>query len=72
MLQFYVHTGRPYSRINQLVGTKAVHEGYPSRLYIDGEELEFWGHRWLSEDDYLTNLYNNTTANKRAGFSDRQ
>ena len=27
MLQFDVHTGRPYSRINQLVGTKAVHEG---------------------------------------------
>jgi predicted dehydrogenase len=54
MLQFDVHTGRPYSRISQLVGTKAVHEGYPSRLYIDGEELEFWGHRWLSEEDYLT------------------
>jgi len=54
MLQFDVHTGRSYSRINQLVGTKAVHEGYPSRLYIDGEELEFWGHRWLSEEDYLT------------------
>ena len=54
MLQFDVHTGRPYSRINQLIGTKAVHEGYPSRLYIDGEELEFWGHRWLSEEDYLS------------------
>lgn len=54
MLQFDVHTGRPYSRINQLVGTKAVHEGYPSRLYIDNEKLEFWGHRWLSEEDYLT------------------
>ena len=54
MLQFDVHTGRPYSRINQLIGTKAVHEGYPSRLYIDEEELEFWGHKWLSEEDYLT------------------
>ena len=54
ILQFDVHTGRPYSRINQLIGTKAVHEGYPSRLYIDGEELEFWGHRWLSEEDYLS------------------
>ena len=50
MLQFDVHTGRPYSRINQLVGTKAVHEGYPSRLYIDG----FGGHRWLNKEDYLT------------------
>ena len=54
MLQFDVHTGRPYSRINQLIGTNAMHEGYPSRLYIDGEELEFWGHRWLSEEDYLS------------------
>ena len=54
MLQFDVHTGRPYSRINQLVGTKAVHEGYPSRLYIDGEDLEFWGHKWLTKEDYLT------------------
>ncbi|MBT7896056.1 MAG: Gfo/Idh/MocA family oxidoreductase [Flavobacteriales bacterium] len=54
MLQFDVHTGRPYSRINQLVGTKAVHEGYPSRLYIDGDELEFWGHKWLTNEDYLT------------------
>jgi predicted dehydrogenase len=52
MLQFDVHTGRPYSRINQLVGTKAVHEGYPSRLYIDPEELEGWGHRWLEEEKY--------------------
>jgi predicted dehydrogenase len=54
MLQFDVHTGRPYSRINQLVGTKAVHEGYPSRLYVDGDELEFWGHKWLTNEDYLT------------------
>ena len=54
LLQFDVHTGRPYSRINQLVGTKAVHEGYPSRLYIDGDKLEFWGHKWLSKEDYLT------------------
>jgi predicted dehydrogenase len=52
MLQFDVHTGRPYSRINQLVGTKAVHEGYPSRLYIDPEKLEGWGHRWLDEEKY--------------------
>ena len=26
--------------------------------------------RTQSEDDYLTNLYNKTTANKSAGFSD--
>ena len=54
MLQFDVHTGRPYSRINQLVGTKAVHEGYPSRLYIDDDDLQFWGHKWLDKEDYLT------------------
>jgi len=52
MLQFDVHTGRPYSRINKLVGTKAVHDGYPSRLYIDKEELTFWGHQWLDDEEY--------------------
>lgn len=54
LLQFDVHTGRPYSRINKVVGTKATHDGYPSRLYIDKEELAYWGHQWLSEDDYKT------------------
>lgn len=54
MLQFDVHTGRPYSRINKVVGTKALHDGYPSRLYIDSDKLEFGGHKWLSEDDYKT------------------
>ena len=52
MLQFDVHTGRPYSRINKLVGTKAVHDGYPSRLYIEGEEPKFWGHNWLTVEEY--------------------
>lgn len=52
MLQFDVHTGRPYSRINKVVGTKATHDGYPSRLYIDKEELAYWGHQWLSEEAY--------------------
>ena len=54
MLQFDVHTARPYSRINKIVGTKAVHDGYPSRLYIDKEEPVFWGHKWLSNEDYKT------------------
>lgn len=54
LLQFDVHTGRPYSRINKVVGTKAVHDGYPSRLYIDKEELSYWGHQWLSNEDYQT------------------
>ena len=50
MLQFDVHTGRPYSRINKLVGTKAVHDGYPSRLYLNADKLEYYGHRWLDEE----------------------
>jgi len=50
LLQFDVHTGRPYSRINKVVGTKAVHDGYPSRLYID--KPEYWGHNWLEEKEY--------------------
>ena len=52
LLQFDVHTGRPYSRINKVVGTKAVHDGYPSRLYIEGEKPEYWGHNWLEEKTY--------------------
>lgn len=54
MLQFDVHTGSPYSRINKVVGTHAVHNGYPSRLYIDNKkELKYWGHEWLSEEDFI-------------------
>ncbi len=52
MLQFDVHTASPYSRINKVVGTKAVHQGYPSKLYIDDGELLYWGHKWLDEDKY--------------------
>jgi len=52
LLQFDVHTGRPYSRINKIVGTKAVHDGYPSRLYIEGKKPEYWGHNWLKEEAY--------------------
>jgi predicted dehydrogenase len=51
MLQFDVHTGRPYNRLNTICGTKAVHMGYPSRLYIGHEDLQ-WGHRWLNDEDY--------------------
>ncbi len=52
MMQFDVHTGRPYDRINKLCGTKAVHNGYPSRLYIDKKELAYWGHQWLNQKEY--------------------
>jgi len=51
MLQFDTHTGRPYSRLNTVTGTKAVHQGYPSRLYVGHEELQ-WGHSWLKDKDY--------------------
>ena len=71
MLQFDVHTGRPYSRINKVVGTKAVHDGYPSRLYIDKEELAFWGHKWLPEEEYniYKQKYTHPLINKLKGIS---
>lgn len=52
MLQFDVHSGRPYDRLNTVVGTKAVHEGYPSKLYINEDELAWWGHKWLEKEQY--------------------
>ncbi len=51
MLQFDVHTGRPYSRLNTVTGTKAVHQGYPSKLYIDDPSI-IWGHQWLDSEKY--------------------
>ncbi len=47
LVQHDVVTPRPYSRINALAGTKAYHEGYPSRLSIAGK-----GHDWLDEESY--------------------
>jgi len=47
LVQHDVVTPRPYSRINALAGTKAFHEGYPSRLSIEGK-----GHGWLPEEEY--------------------
>ncbi|MBK8502667.1 MAG: Gfo/Idh/MocA family oxidoreductase [Saprospiraceae bacterium] len=44
LIQHDVVTPRPYSRINALAGTKAYHEGYPSRLAIAGKD-----HEWLDE-----------------------
>ena len=71
MLQFDVHTGRPYSRINKLVGTKACHDGYPSRLYIDKDELKFWGHQWLDEHEYnqYKELYQHPLIHKLQNIS---
>ncbi len=50
MIQLYhdVVTPRPYSRKNCLAGHKAFHEGYPSRLAIDGMN----SHSWLPEAQY--------------------
>lgn len=47
LVQHDVVTPRPYSRINALGGTKGYHEGYPSRLAIDGSS-----HAWLEEKEY--------------------
>ncbi len=46
LIQHDVVTPRPYSRINALAGTKAYHEGYPSRLSIAGER-----HDWCTEEE---------------------
>lgn len=51
MLQFDVHTGRPYNRLNKLSGTNATHYGYPSRLYIDHGPTWDW-HAWEDSDSY--------------------
>ena len=48
MLQFDTHSGRPYSRLDKVVGSKAAHYGYPSRLYIDHGPS--WGHNWVDDD----------------------
>jgi len=47
LVQHDVVTPRPYSRINALAGTHAFHEGYPSRLSIEGK-----GHGWLPDEEY--------------------
>ncbi|MDH3652202.1 MAG: Gfo/Idh/MocA family oxidoreductase [Saprospiraceae bacterium] len=44
LVQHDVVTPRPYNRINAIAGTRAFHEGYPSRLSIAGK-----GHSWLEE-----------------------
>ncbi len=49
LVQHDVVTPRPYSRINALAGTKAYHEGYPSRLSLSSVG---GGHHWLEEKDY--------------------
>ncbi|MEZ5043460.1 MAG: Gfo/Idh/MocA family oxidoreductase [Saprospiraceae bacterium] len=48
LVQHDVVTPRPYSRINALAGSKAYHEGYPSRLSM----MEKGGHKWLDDAEY--------------------
>jgi predicted dehydrogenase len=47
LLQHDVVTPRPYDRKNVLSGTKGYHQGYPSRLSLNGE-----GHHFLDEQKY--------------------
>jgi len=49
LLQHDVVTPRPYTRINALAGTKAYHEGYPSRLSLYDEG---YGHHWLDDEKF--------------------
>jgi hypothetical protein len=51
MLQFDTHTGRPYNRLNKLVGSKATHYGYPSRIYLD-KGPDHWGHAWEDQANH--------------------
>lgn len=46
LVQHDVVTPRPYSRKNVLAGTKAFHEGYPSRFSMKGK-----GHDWLTGEE---------------------
>ncbi len=48
LLQHDVVNARPYSRLNNLQGTKAIFNDYPPRLYIDGSP---GGERWTPLGD---------------------
>ncbi len=48
LVQHDVISPRPYSRKNVLSGTKAYHEGYPSRLSVLGRD----SHSFLKEGEY--------------------
>ena len=40
---------RPYSRINQVQGTRGIFQGYPDRVYIEGRSP---AHRWEEAEAY--------------------
>ncbi len=41
---------RPYSRIHLVQGTKGLFQGYPERVYVEGQSP---GHRWEPAEEYL-------------------
>ena len=46
---------RPYSRINQVQGTKGIFQGYPDRVYVEGvSESHRWdeAEKWLEEYEH--------------------
>ncbi|SHH10255.1 Gfo/Idh/MocA family protein [Streptoalloteichus hindustanus] len=48
-LQHDVSNPYPYSRLNQLAGTKGVFEDYPARIYLEPDHS---GDRWARFEDY--------------------
>lgn len=48
LIKHDVVTPRPYTRINALAGTKAYHEGFPSRLSLIEKNK---GHKWLEAEE---------------------
>jgi hypothetical protein len=50
LVQYTCDAPRPYSRINLLQGTKAITEGFPDRIYIEGRSP---AHTWEPLEQYL-------------------
>ncbi|MGW0521773.1 Gfo/Idh/MocA family oxidoreductase [Crossiella sp. NPDC003009] len=48
-LQHNVSNPYPYSRLNQVAGTKGVFEDYPPRIYVEPKHS---GHKWGSFEDF--------------------
>ena len=51
LVQHDVTTGRPYSRINQIAGTKGIFEGYPDRMAMQPN-----AHQWLSQEELAAKM----------------
>jgi hypothetical protein len=59
MVQHDTNTSRPYSRINNLVGTKGIFCGYPDRVGI--------GEKWGNIDEFLKNYEHPLVAQTKEG-----